>query len=72
MITSSLVPNCANISVRTLGYHAGHIRSIFRLPERLRGLYPVPLVYLELFTPFNGHLSPMHRMHTTSHDRFEG
>ncbi|QRV94481.1 Zn-finger protein [Ceratobasidium sp. AG-Ba] len=50
-------------------YRAGRVRAIFRLPERLRYLYDGELVYLELFTGFNAHLSDIHRLHTTSQSR---
>ncbi|KAG9119868.1 hypothetical protein FRC07_004892, partial [Ceratobasidium sp. 392] len=50
-------------------YRAGRVRAIFRLPERLHYLYNGELVYLELFTPFNEHPSPVHHLHTTSASR---
>ncbi|KAF8599489.1 hypothetical protein BDV93DRAFT_511623 [Ceratobasidium sp. AG-I] len=51
-------------------YRAGRVRAIFRLPERLRDLYPGELVYIETFNPFNMQLSDVHQMQTTSHAHF--
>jgi hypothetical protein len=49
-----------------LGYHAGRVRVIFRLPDHLCRFYPHQLVYIELFTPFNSQPDSSHGLHTTS------
>jgi hypothetical protein len=49
------------------GYRAGRVRAIFTLPAYLLYVYPSPLAYVELFTPFSAFVSPFHGLHTTSH-----
>jgi hypothetical protein len=49
-----------------LGYRAGRVRVIFRLPNHLRYFYPHHLVHVELFGPFNPNPSPSHGLYSTS------
>ncbi|QRW03214.1 hypothetical protein RhiLY_02213 [Ceratobasidium sp. AG-Ba] len=47
-------------------YRAVRVRAIFALPRGFEELYPHPLVYVELFTPFSHAISPYHAMHSLS------
>ncbi|KAG8690900.1 hypothetical protein FRC11_008260 [Ceratobasidium sp. 423] len=50
-------------------YRAGRVRAFFHLPAHIRFLYPGPLAYLELFTPFSyTSVSPFHRLFSTKPD----
>ncbi|KAG8734479.1 hypothetical protein FRC10_011704 [Ceratobasidium sp. 414] len=52
-------------------YRAGRIHTMFTLPPHLQHLYPHPLAYLELFTPFI--LDPASRcLYQTAHAYFNG
>ncbi|QRW03803.1 hypothetical protein RhiLY_02802 [Ceratobasidium sp. AG-Ba] len=65
-----ILHDCNNFGIHR--YRAGRVRAIFALPAAYRDLYPDPLVYVELFTPFSTSLSADHRMHSLSQQRFEG
>ncbi|KAG9078330.1 hypothetical protein FS749_009688 [Ceratobasidium sp. UAMH 11750] len=47
-------------------YRAGRVRTIFSLPPRLVHLYTSPLVYLDVFTPFQRNDTTSHRLYQTS------
>ncbi|KDN45434.1 hypothetical protein RSAG8_05021, partial [Rhizoctonia solani AG-8 WAC10335] len=53
-------------------YCAGRVHVIFKLPAHLSAVYPHPLVYVELFTPFSGDFNSTHRMHAISHNMYHG
>jgi hypothetical protein len=58
--------------LRTTGYRACRVRTIFTLPHRLRHFYPAPVAYIELFTRFDDPVSSVHHMHTISKDFLDG
>ncbi|KAG8732610.1 hypothetical protein FRC11_012268 [Ceratobasidium sp. 423] len=49
-------------------YRAGRVRAFFHLPAHIRYLYPGPLAYLELFTPFSAPISPFNKLNSTTLD----
>ncbi|KAG8730883.1 hypothetical protein FRC10_002295, partial [Ceratobasidium sp. 414] len=47
-------------------FRAGRVRTIFSLPPRLERLYPLPLVYLDIFTSFLPDDTASHRLYKTA------
>ncbi|KAG8700650.1 hypothetical protein FRC08_004577 [Ceratobasidium sp. 394] len=51
---------------RIARFRAGRVRAIFALPPRLRGLYPDPLVYLDVYSPFTLDATDSHHLYQTT------